>query len=260
MPRASMTAIRLDCIISPGAPRRARMWMLSSPSSSFGATILDPPKHYPEYTKAAATTPSSSPIRYGLKSEDVWTPPAKILGEGLERRSDSSPIWPGNILRTCGEAMRGEMHHLDFSVSDCDAARPVYELFLTHMGYSKTAQRPDGTTHWGFAGKLFPSSASSRRRARARSASMIATRPAFTQLGAPRARKTLRRPRTPSSSLPASPFSTSRIPPWSQILRASSPSGWPETRIRLDAARLQPQKRRVCGGESSVQPSPILPQ
>lgn len=53
--------------------------------------------------------------------------------------------------------MRGEGHHFDFTVSDVDAARPVYDLLLTHMGYRETRRKDDGTTEWGLGKGLFPS-------------------------------------------------------------------------------------------------------
>ena len=53
--------------------------------------------------------------------------------------------------------MRGQSHHIDFTVTDCDAARPIYDLFLTHMGYAQTTQRESGETHSGLNGNLFPS-------------------------------------------------------------------------------------------------------
>ena len=53
--------------------------------------------------------------------------------------------------------MRGDFHHFDFTVGDVEAARPLYDLFLTHMGYRETRRLEDGTTEWGLGGGIFPS-------------------------------------------------------------------------------------------------------
>lgn len=53
--------------------------------------------------------------------------------------------------------MRGEWHHTDLTVSDVEAARPLYELFFLHMGYRETARHDDGTTEWSLGDGLFPS-------------------------------------------------------------------------------------------------------
>lgn len=53
--------------------------------------------------------------------------------------------------------MRGDWHHIDFTVSDVEAARPVYETFLTHLGYRETRRTENGPTEWSLGEGLFPS-------------------------------------------------------------------------------------------------------
>lgn len=53
--------------------------------------------------------------------------------------------------------MRGDWHHIDLTVSDPEAARPLYALFLEHMGYRETRRKDNGTTEWSLGKGLFPS-------------------------------------------------------------------------------------------------------
>lgn len=53
--------------------------------------------------------------------------------------------------------MRGDYHHFDFTVSDIDTARPVYDLFLTHMGFRETRNVEGQTTEWSQGSGIFPS-------------------------------------------------------------------------------------------------------
>lgn len=53
--------------------------------------------------------------------------------------------------------MRGDWHHIDFTVSDVEAARPLYELFFLHMGYRETRRTDDGITEWSLGEGIFPS-------------------------------------------------------------------------------------------------------
>lgn len=48
--------------------------------------------------------------------------------------------------------MRGRIHHLDLTVSDPETSRPLYELFLTHMGYREVDRKADGGTEWDMPG------------------------------------------------------------------------------------------------------------
>lgn len=53
--------------------------------------------------------------------------------------------------------MKGNWHHFDFTVSDVEAARPVYALFLDHMGFCETRRADNGITEWSLGKGLFPS-------------------------------------------------------------------------------------------------------
>lgn len=53
--------------------------------------------------------------------------------------------------------MRGRIHHLDLTVSDCAAARPFYELFLTHLGYVVGKTHADGYVEFDLPGDAFMS-------------------------------------------------------------------------------------------------------
>jgi glyoxylase I family protein len=48
--------------------------------------------------------------------------------------------------------MRGRIHHLDLTVSDPEKSRPLYDLFLTHMGYREVDRKGDGGTEWDMVG------------------------------------------------------------------------------------------------------------
>jgi catechol 2,3-dioxygenase-like lactoylglutathione lyase family enzyme len=53
--------------------------------------------------------------------------------------------------------MRGRIHHLDLTVSDPNLSRPLYELFLTHMGYREVDRKENGGTEWDLPGDSFMS-------------------------------------------------------------------------------------------------------
>lgn len=53
--------------------------------------------------------------------------------------------------------MRGRIHHLDLTVSDPEASRLLYDLFLTHMGYREVDRKADGGTEWDLPGGSFMS-------------------------------------------------------------------------------------------------------
>lgn len=53
--------------------------------------------------------------------------------------------------------MKGDWHHLDLTVSDVEAARPLYALFFEHLGYRETRRKDDGTTEWSLGQGIFPS-------------------------------------------------------------------------------------------------------
>jgi glyoxylase I family protein len=52
---------------------------------------------------------------------------------------------------------RGQMHHLDLTVSDPAASRPFYETFLGHMGYVVGKVHADGYVEFDFSGDSFMS-------------------------------------------------------------------------------------------------------
>ena len=53
--------------------------------------------------------------------------------------------------------MRGLVHHIDLTVADAEASRPLYELFLSHAGYSVVTDHGPRGADWGLGGKLYPS-------------------------------------------------------------------------------------------------------
>jgi len=53
--------------------------------------------------------------------------------------------------------MRGRIHHLDLTVSDPEKSRPLYDLFLAHMGYREVDRKADGGTEWDMADGPFAS-------------------------------------------------------------------------------------------------------
>ena len=53
--------------------------------------------------------------------------------------------------------MHGRIHHLDLTVSDPEKSRPLYALFLTHMGYREVDRKADGGTEWDMAEGPFAS-------------------------------------------------------------------------------------------------------
>ncbi len=53
--------------------------------------------------------------------------------------------------------MRGRIHHLDLTLNDPEASRPLYELFLTHMGYREVDRKADGGTEWNLTADGFMS-------------------------------------------------------------------------------------------------------
>lgn len=44
--------------------------------------------------------------------------------------------------------MGGRVHHVDLSVRNIIAAHPLYDLFLTHAGYSRGKSYPNGGGEW----------------------------------------------------------------------------------------------------------------
>ncbi len=50
---------------------------------------------------------------------------------------------------------RGQMHHLDLTVSDPVASRPLYDLFLGHMGYVVGKTHADGYVEYDMPGGAF---------------------------------------------------------------------------------------------------------
>ncbi len=53
--------------------------------------------------------------------------------------------------------MRGRVHHLDLTVSDPEASRSLYALFLKHMGYAEVGRKANGGTEWDLPGGGFMS-------------------------------------------------------------------------------------------------------
>lgn len=53
--------------------------------------------------------------------------------------------------------MRGRIHHLDLTVTDCTASRPLYEMFLSHMGYVVGKTHADGYVEFDHPGEAFMS-------------------------------------------------------------------------------------------------------
>ena len=53
--------------------------------------------------------------------------------------------------------MRGRIHHLDLTISDPAKSRPMYELFLGHMGYVVGKVHTDGYAEFDLPGDGFMS-------------------------------------------------------------------------------------------------------
>jgi glyoxylase I family protein len=52
---------------------------------------------------------------------------------------------------------RGRIHHLDLTVSDPARSRPLYDLFLMHMGCREVDRKADVGTEWDLASDGFMS-------------------------------------------------------------------------------------------------------
>src|SRR5579871_693575 len=46
----------------------------------------------------------------------------------------------------------GRVHHVDLSVADMDAAEPLYDLVLSHIGYRRGKAYPNGGGEWDLPG------------------------------------------------------------------------------------------------------------
>lgn len=53
--------------------------------------------------------------------------------------------------------MHGHFHHVDLTVTNAGASRALYDLFLSHAGYTIVADHGDRGADWGLNGKLYPS-------------------------------------------------------------------------------------------------------
>jgi catechol 2,3-dioxygenase-like lactoylglutathione lyase family enzyme len=51
--------------------------------------------------------------------------------------------------------MTGFLHHIDLTVSDIDAARPLYDLFLTHAGFTSKGHGEEWAG-WGLGDNRYP--------------------------------------------------------------------------------------------------------
>jgi catechol 2,3-dioxygenase-like lactoylglutathione lyase family enzyme len=51
--------------------------------------------------------------------------------------------------------MDAVLHHVDLSVTDVARARPLYDLFLTHAGFTSKGYDDDGAG-WGLNGRRYP--------------------------------------------------------------------------------------------------------
>ncbi len=52
---------------------------------------------------------------------------------------------------------RGRLHHVDLTVRDAAVSRPLYDLFLSHAGYTIVDDKGDRGVDWGLGGALYPS-------------------------------------------------------------------------------------------------------